>query len=147
MRANLPSRSLDMNPYSVANLGGAPGRLMDMISRREWIAGALLAGPAIAAARRNGLLIETHVQLFSDDPARFPLSGASYRPPPYPVEQFVKFAQEAGIDHAVIVHPEPYQDDHRYLEYCLAREPAKGFFKATCLFDPIDTATRRRMQA
>jgi predicted TIM-barrel fold metal-dependent hydrolase len=120
---------------------------MHMISRREWMAGALLAGPAIAAARPNGLLIDTHVHLFSDDPARFPLSGASYKPPPYPVEQFVKFAKEAGIDHAVIVHPEPYQDDHRYLEYCFSREPSKGFFKGTCLFDPIDPRTPQRMQA
>jgi predicted TIM-barrel fold metal-dependent hydrolase len=111
------------------------------------MAGALLAGPAIAAARPNGLLIETHVHLFSDDPARFPLSSASYKPPPFPVEQFVKFAGEAGIDHAVIVHPEPYQDDHRYLEYCFSREPAKGFFKGTCLFDPIDAKTPQRMQA
>jgi predicted TIM-barrel fold metal-dependent hydrolase len=111
------------------------------------MAGALLAGPALGAARPNGLLIETHVHLFSDNPSRFPLSSASYKPPPYPVEQFVKFAKEAGIDHAVIVHPEPYQDDHRYLEYCFAREPAKGFFKGTCLFDPIDARTPQRMQA
>ena len=110
------------------------------------MAGALLAGPAIAA-RPNGLLIETHVHLFSDDPARFPLSSASYKPPPYPVEQFVKLAKEAGIDHAIIVHPEPYQDDHRYLEYCFSREPSKGFFKGTCLFDPIDPRTPQRIQA
>jgi predicted TIM-barrel fold metal-dependent hydrolase len=39
---------------------------------------------------------------------------------------------EAGVDHAVVVHPEPYQDDHRYLEYCL--EVGQGKFKGTCLF-------------
>jgi predicted TIM-barrel fold metal-dependent hydrolase len=27
---------------------------------------------------------------------------------------------EAGVDFAIVVHPEPYQDDHRYLEHCLA---------------------------
>jgi predicted TIM-barrel fold metal-dependent hydrolase len=117
-----------------------------MLTRREWIAGTLLAAPA-QAARPNGLLIETHVHLFSDDPARFPLNSASYRPPPYPVEEFLKFAAEAAIDRAVIVHPEPYQDDHRYLEYCIAREPSRGFFKATCLFDPIDPRTPQRMAA
>jgi predicted TIM-barrel fold metal-dependent hydrolase len=63
------------------------------------------------------------------------------------VEEYVKFVQEARIDHAVIVHPEPYQDDHRYLEYCLAHEPSQGFFKATCLFDPIDPETPKRMKA
>jgi predicted TIM-barrel fold metal-dependent hydrolase len=25
----------------------------------------------------------------------------------------------AGVDYAIVVHPEPYQDDHRYLEHCL----------------------------
>jgi predicted TIM-barrel fold metal-dependent hydrolase len=38
----------------------------------------------------------------------------------------------AGVDYAVVVHPEPYQDDHRYLEYCL--EVGKGRLKGTCLF-------------
>jgi predicted TIM-barrel fold metal-dependent hydrolase len=39
---------------------------------------------------------------------------------------------EAGVDDAVVVHPEPYQDDLRYLEYCL--EAGKGKLKGTCLF-------------
>ena len=39
---------------------------------------------------------------------------------------------EAGVDHAVVVHPEPYQDDHRYLEHCL--EVGEGKLKGTCLF-------------
>ena len=37
----------------------------------------------------------------------------------------------AGVSHAIVVHPEPYQDDHRYLEYCL--EVGKGRLKGTCL--------------
>ena len=117
-----------------------------MISRREWIAGALAAAEA-RAARPQGVLIESHVHLFAGDPARFPYSSLSYKPQPNPVERYVKFAAEAGIDHAVIVHPEPYQDDHRYLEYCLNRGPSKSFFKGTCLFDPIDPRTPKRMQA
>jgi predicted TIM-barrel fold metal-dependent hydrolase len=39
---------------------------------------------------------------------------------------------EAGVDYAVVVHPEPYQDDHRYLEHCL--EVGKDTLKGTCLF-------------
>ena len=39
---------------------------------------------------------------------------------------------EAGVDFAVVVHPEPYQDDHRYLEYCL--QVGEGRLKGTCLF-------------
>jgi len=115
-----------------------------MISRREWIAGTLLAAAA-RAARPPGVLIESHVHLFSDDPARFPLSPGQ-RSRPAPVEQYVKFAQEAGIDHAVIVSPEPYQDDMRYLEYSLSHGPSPGFFKGTCLFDPIDPQTPKRLQ-
>jgi predicted TIM-barrel fold metal-dependent hydrolase len=37
----------------------------------------------------------------------------------------------AGVDYAVVVHPEPYQDDHRYLAHCL--EVGKGRLKGTCL--------------
>jgi predicted TIM-barrel fold metal-dependent hydrolase len=40
--------------------------------------------------------------------------------------------KDAGVDHAVVVHPEPYQDDHRYLEHCL--KLGKGKLKGTCLF-------------
>jgi predicted TIM-barrel fold metal-dependent hydrolase len=36
--------------------------------------------------------------------------------------------KEARVDYAIVVHPEPYQDDHRYLEHCLAigKEKLKG---------------------
>jgi predicted TIM-barrel fold metal-dependent hydrolase len=121
-----------------------------MLSRREWLLGAVVApfAGAVSGWRPNGLLIDSHVHLFSDDQTRFPYSvNAPYRPPPYPSEEFGRFAHEANIVHAVIVHPEPYQDDHRYLEYCLAHEPTQGFFKGTCLFDPIDLKTPERMQA
>lgn len=119
-----------------------------MISRREWILGAACAGLARSAVRRpEGVLIETHVHLFADDPARFPYNPVSYKPKPNRVEDYVKFARELKLDHALIVQPEPYQDDHRYLEYCFTEEPSKGFFKGTCLYDPIDPATPKRMQA
>jgi predicted TIM-barrel fold metal-dependent hydrolase len=39
---------------------------------------------------------------------------------------------DAGVDHAIVVHPEPYQDDHRYLEHCL--DVGAGRLKGTCLF-------------
>ena len=38
----------------------------------------------------------------------------------------------AAVDYAIIVHPEPYQDNHDYLEHCL--EVGKGKLKGTCLF-------------
>jgi predicted TIM-barrel fold metal-dependent hydrolase len=116
-----------------------------MISRREILAGALLP-VAARAARAKGVLIESHVHLFANDPEHYPYNSAAYKPRPNPVEEFLKFAAEAKLDHAVIVHPEPYQDDHRYLEFCLTQGP-KGFFKGTCLFDPIDPETPKRLQA
>lgn len=116
-----------------------------MISRREWITGALLAAGSARAARPPGVLINTHVHLVSDDAAKFPFAaGRTSRP--LPVEQYAKFAVEAGINYTVIVSPEPYQDDMRYLEYCLTRGPSPGFFKGTCLFDPIKPDTPARLQ-
>jgi predicted TIM-barrel fold metal-dependent hydrolase len=104
--------------------------------------------PALSAAGPAGTLVDTHVHLFSSDPASFPYPpNAPYKPPPQPLEQYVKTAAAARIDHTIIVHPEPYQDDHRYLEYCFAHEPSPGFFKGTCLFDPIDPRTPARMES
>lgn len=116
---------------------------------RGWGKSLLSSGQSsvsLLAIRPKGELIETHVHLFSADPARFPFSPLSYKPKPLPVEDYVKFAVAAKIDHAIAVQPEPYQDDHRYLEYSFAHEPFKGFFKGTCLFDPIDPKTPQRMR-
>ena len=44
----------------------------------------------------------------------------------------MKCMDGAGVDFAVVVHPEPYQDDHRYLEHCL--EVGGDRLKGTCLF-------------
>src|SRR5258708_1075538 len=117
------------------------------LSRRELLFGALASAPALCASRPPGTLVDTHVHLFSADPERFPYPpDAPYNPPPQPVGDYVKFVAAAGIDHTIIVHPEPYQDDHRYLEYCFAQEPSPGRFKGTCLFDPIAPPTPDRME-
>jgi predicted TIM-barrel fold metal-dependent hydrolase len=117
---------------------------MSSIGRREWIAGVLCAGP-LWPARPPGELVESHVHLFADDVVRFPYANGGAGRQSYTVEKFLAFASEAKIGHAVIVTPEPYQDDHRYLEYCLERAPSKGFFRSSCLFDPIDRRTPQRM--
>ena len=115
------------------------------LSRRSLLAGSL-AAPALAQPK--GPLVDTHIHLFADDQRRFPYHpNATYRPPAAPLDPYKAFVRESGIAHTVIVHPEPYQDDHRYLEYCFANEPSKLFFKGTCLFDPIDPASRDRMEA
>jgi predicted TIM-barrel fold metal-dependent hydrolase len=116
-----------------------------MISRRQWIGGVLAMAPASKAARPRGILIDTHIHLF--DPEKFAYHpNATYRPPAQTLDQYVRFVREAKIDHAIIVHPEPYQDDHSYLEYCFLHEPFRGLFKGTCLFDPIAAETPARME-
>jgi L-fuconolactonase len=120
------------------------------MNRRKFLAGAAATAAAgicaQAAGRPSGPIVDTHVHLFSPDLRRFPLAAnATYKPTPLPVEEYVRFAKAAGIDHAVIVHPEPYQDDYRYLEYCFTQEPSPGFFKGTCLFDPTAPETPDRI--
>ena len=115
------------------------------ITRREALLGiGATAGTLLAQERAP--IIETHVHLF--DPARVPYAPlAPYKPAAYTLEDHVKLANAAPLAHAVIVHPEPYQDDHRYLEYCFANEPRPGYFKGTCLFDPLREDTPRRIRA
>lgn len=86
-------------------------------------------------------LIDTHVHLF--EPDKFPYHpSATYKPAPAPLAPYLAFVREAGITGVVIVHPEPYQDDHTYLEHCLKASP---IFKGTCLFDPVAPDTPQRM--
>jgi len=66
--------------------------------------------------------IDCHLHCFAgaDDP-RFPYHPqAPYRPAePATPEQLLACMDGAGVERAIVVHPEPYQDDHRYLEHCL----------------------------
>lgn len=92
------------------------------------------------------VIVDTHIHLF--EPQRFAYHpAATYQAPASTLADYAAFALPAGIQHAIIVHPEPYQDDHRFLEWCLAHEPRKGFFKATCLFDPIAPSTPRQLES
>jgi predicted TIM-barrel fold metal-dependent hydrolase len=109
-----------------------------------------VAGAALAQkqTRPPGVLVDTHIHLFADDLTRFPLHPNSpYKPAVQPLEKYAAFVKQARLDHTIIVHPEPYQDDHRYLEYCFEHEPSRGYFKGTCLFDPISPETPGRMEA
>lgn len=112
------------------------------LSRRQLI-GAALAAPLDAQAKPP-LTIDSHIHLF--DPRRFPYhSNATYTPPPATLEEYLDFAAQAGIHHAVIVHPEPYQDDHTYLWHAFAHEKPPGFFKGTLLLDANDSRTPARV--
>jgi len=116
---------------------------MTTITRRRVLLGAM--GAAGGAAAATPPVIETHVHLF--DPDRVPYApNAPYKPPAYTLESHLKLVQEAGLTHSIIVHPEPYQDDHRYLEYCFVHRPSPGYFKATCLYDPFREDTPLRLK-
>jgi predicted TIM-barrel fold metal-dependent hydrolase len=118
---------------------------MRHISRRAFLGTAVAVAAPLEAQPKRYLVDSTH--LFSDDQQHFPYhKNATYRPPPKTVEAYSKFAREAGITHTVIIHSEVYQDDHRYLRYALEHEPSAGFFKSTCLFDPIDPKTPERIE-
>lgn len=103
---------------------------------------------ALAAQLGSGPFVDTHIHLFAADTKQFPFHPkGTYQPKPSTLEDYVTFAKAAGIAHAVVVHPEPYQDDHRYLEYCFEHEPVKDFFKGTCLFDAYREDTPSRIDA
>lgn len=119
---------------------------MEPITRRQALLGAMGSAAGLLAAATAPTVIETHVHLF--DPQRVPYApDAPYKPAAYTLEEHSKLAESAGFAHSIIVHPEPYQDDHRYLEYCLAHEPRPGYFKGTCLFDPFRSDTPSRLRS
>jgi predicted TIM-barrel fold metal-dependent hydrolase len=119
------------------------------ISRRKAMAaigGAAL--PRNAQARPKGYLVENTLHMFAEDQTRFPFHpNAPYKPPGNSLDKYIAFVKEARLDHTVLVQPEPYQDDETYVEYCFTREPSPGYFKATCLYDPIDPTTPGRIEA
>lgn len=78
--------------------------------------------------------IDCHLHCFAGkDSAQFPYhERGPYQPAEAATpEQLLKCMREAHVDYAIVVHPEPYQDDHRYLEHCLA--VGKGKLKGTLL--------------
>ncbi|HBJ38014.1 MAG TPA: hypothetical protein DDZ51_25310 [Planctomycetaceae bacterium] len=78
--------------------------------------------------------IDCHLHCFAGlTNARFPYHpNAPYRPAdPATPQHLLDCMAGANVSHAIVVHPEPYQDDHRYLEYCL--EIGKGKLKGTSL--------------
>lgn len=116
--------------------------MIEQVSRRRFLQAGAVA--AVAAPFASGLLkgaeapptprIDTHLHCFAgSDDARFPYhSRAPYRPAEAATpEHLLACMREAGVDYAVVVHPEPYQDDHRYLEHCL--KVGQGKLKGTLL--------------
>ena len=118
--------------------------------------GAVVAAPAGAwgapmSTSTGGPVIEWNAHLFSSDTARYPFHPrAAYTPNPAtlspdPLATYRERMQAEGIDRAVIVHPEPYGDDHRLVLECLRREP--DLLRGTCLFYPDDPQAVAKLRA
>lgn len=95
------------------------------------------------------MIVEWCTHIFSSDLRRYPFHPqASYTPdvsgaPADPLQAYIEHMEREGIARAVLVHPEPYGDDHRLILECLEREP--GRFRGTCLFYPRDPDAPRKL--
>ncbi len=96
------------------------------------------------------MIIEWNPHMFSTDTCRYPFHPrAAYTPGPEarspdPLADYVARMEAEGIDRAVLVHPEPYGDDHRLILDCLEREPARLW--GTSLFYPLDADAPRKLR-
>jgi predicted TIM-barrel fold metal-dependent hydrolase len=96
------------------------------------------------------MIIEWNAHMFSSDTERYPFHDrAVYMPEatrwePDPLEVYLNRMQVEGIDRAVLVHPEPYGDDHRLILDCLEREQDR--LVGTSLFYPDDTDAPRKLE-
>jgi predicted TIM-barrel fold metal-dependent hydrolase len=118
-----------------------------MPTRRQFLATALAAPAAAFAAPSRPPVIDIHLHCFAGkDDKRFPYhKDGPYAPDESATpEHLLECMAGAGVDHAIVVHPEPYQDDHRYLEHCLA--VGKGKLKGTCLFFAGREGNEKRMR-
>lgn len=109
------------------------------LSRRRFlqttslVAAGAVVGKAVQASA-DSIVIDTHLHCFAGlKDERFPYhANAPYRPAAAATpEQLLQCMDGAGVNFAIVVHPEPYQDDHRYLEHCLS--VGKGRLKGVCL--------------
>jgi predicted TIM-barrel fold metal-dependent hydrolase len=88
------------------------------------------------------MIIEWNAHMFSSHTEIYPFhEQAAYTPKPEmlfdgPLSDYMSRMIEEGIDRAVLVHPEPYGDDHRLALDCVAERP--DLFKTTALFYPKD---------
>lgn len=91
-------------------------------------------------------VVDAHVHCFAgpNDP-RFPYHPAGpYQPSKAATpERLLELMDEAAVDCAVVVHPEPYHDDHRYLDHCL--DVGRGRLKGVCHFFAEKPDTAKRM--
>ena len=114
---------------------------MTTLNRRQFAATVAASSIALSkldhakAEPSRSPRVDTHLHCFAGiKDARFPYHTKGPYAPEEPAtpEHLLRCMDEAGVDFAVVVHPEPYQDDHRYLEHCLAVGGQR--LKGTALF-------------
>lgn len=116
---------------------------MEALNRRQLIRSSVgaISLPVVSSVAAQGavkenhtVVVDTHLHCFGGPVPQFPYHArAPYRPDSKATpEHLLSCMNDAGVDFAVVVHPEPYQDDHRYLEHCLKIGGKR--LKGTCLF-------------
>lgn len=97
------------------------------------------------------MIIEWNTHIFSPDLERYPFhSQAVYYPDLSqksvdPLQDYLAHMKREEIDRAVLVHPEPYGDNHQLIFDCLKRE--KERLRGTCLFYPHDPDAPSKLEA
>ena len=99
----------------------------------------------------DNVVIEWNAHIFSPDTTKYPFHPkATYQPdvseqPADPLAAYLHRLDKEGIDRAVIVHPEPYGDDHSLMIDCLQQEPDR--LRGTSLFYPRDPSAPQKLTA
>jgi predicted TIM-barrel fold metal-dependent hydrolase len=118
---------------------------MHRSSRRSFLS---LAAASLASAKEAKLIIDTHLEVWTDDP-KFPFAHPE-RPDlkrvaiQGPIENEVAEMEEFGLKFAVLVNPRFFGWDNSYIDYSLHKYPKR--FVAHGLLDPLqpDPAGRLR---
>src|SRR5690349_11301781 len=118
-----------------------------MISRRALLR---LLPAAAAAAPKQRLIIDTHLEVWTDDP-RFPFHHPE-RPKltvadakmPAPIENQVEQMKDFGLKYAVLINPRYFGWDSSYISYSLHKYPK--LFVAHGLIDPLDPKVHERLR-
>src|SRR5262245_9337937 len=109
------------------------------------LVGLFLLGSAPAGASERkpakGLVIDTHMHVWSDNPKKFPFDHpyeSKFVPPKIPasLDRVVKEMDEHGVSHCVLVQTIYHGWDNSYLVHCLKAHPKR--FRGQGLLDPTD---------
>jgi predicted TIM-barrel fold metal-dependent hydrolase len=116
------------------------------VSRRGFL--ALAAAAPLASAKPVRLIIDTHLEVWPDDP-KYPFGHPEHPelkhvPVQAPIENEVEELKEFGLKYAVLINPRYFGWDNSYISYSLHKYPK--LFVAHGLLNPLgpDPAGRLR---